>query len=253
MILVPSAEKGAPNDETLGVQIYDLTFELSPGHFRWRTETTAVAKLEDGGPFQTTRLAASVHSFTHADAPSHVRLGSLSMERVALATFVGPACVINLCDVEENEPITAERLAAAAAPLRPGDIALLRTDWDLKQSIDSVTYWTFAPYLTRDAAAWLADAKVGCVGFDFPQDYPIRSEFIGERPAPEEFVTHRLLLARGIGLVEYLRGLWQLPHARTFFSAAPLKISGSDGAPVRAFALDTALAAADEAVNTQER
>lgn len=250
---MPSGEQPAPRGENAGSHLYDLSFELRAGHFRWRTETTAVAKLEDGGPFQTTRLAASVHSFTHADAPSHVRLGSVSMEDVALDTFVGPAAVIDLSDIEENEPITAARLAASGEGLRRGDIALLRTDWDLKHSIDSATYWTFAPYVTRDAAEWLSDAGVRCVGFDFPQDYPIRSEFLGEHPAPQEFVTHQLLLARGVGLVEYLRGLWQLPHARTFFSAAPLKISGSDGAPVRAYALDTAPAVAAEVVNTQER
>ena len=53
-----------------------------------------------------------------------------------------------------------------AGHVQPGDIVLLKTCWDLARDCTTREYWSEAPYLNREAAAWLADLPVKAVGFD---------------------------------------------------------------------------------------
>lgn len=51
---------------------------------------------------------------------------------------------------------------------------------------------------------------------------------------------HEILLGGGVTIIEGLTNLEQLTHDRVFFAALPLKLTGGDGCPVRAFAIDGA-------------
>ena len=53
-----------------------------------------------------------------------------------------------------------------------------------------------------------------------------------------EHVTHDVLLAAGVTLIEYLVNTRDIAGPRTFLCAAPLKIPTADGAPARAFAIE---------------
>jgi kynurenine formamidase len=216
----------------------DLSFPIDPHHFRWRHERELVDRLRDGAPFETSRFAMSAHAFTHADAPSHVAAGAHALHEVPVSTWVGTASVLDLSDIAPGAPIGADQLARAArrAPeLVPGDIVLLRTDWDRRRDIATPDYWHDAPWVDRSGAEWLAGGGPRAVGFDFPQDEPIRRTLAGEPGTPPEFVTHDVLLRSGIGLIEYLHGLDRLP-ARVLLVAAPIALVGSDGGPTRALA-----------------
>jgi kynurenine formamidase len=87
---------------------------------------------------------------------------------------VGEAAILDLSDVPENTAITGERIAAAGAHLRRGDIAILKTRWDERADIATPDFWARAPWMTAEAAIWLCEAGIKAVGFDFPQDYCIR-------------------------------------------------------------------------------
>jgi arylformamidase len=218
--------------------VVDLSFPVRD-HFRWAIETDLVHDLAAGDVFQTTRMRTVCHAFTHADAPLHVAADGQDIASVPLGTWIGAAAVLDLTHVEEETAITAQTLEAAGAHLQRGDIALLRTDWDARMDVETRAFWERSPYLTRDAAEWLADREVRCVGYDFPQDHPIRGVVDGSPSATAaEFVTHDVLLRHGVGMVEYLAGLRQLEATRTFFVAVPLRLVAVDGSPVRAFALE---------------
>ncbi len=223
--------RGAPTIVDLSLPIRD--------HFRWRREIEHVQSPEEGDIFQTSRMRLLCHAFTHADAPLHFVGGGDDIADMPLDTWAGEAAVLDLADVEANQPIDASLLSERGGHLRPGDIALLRTDWGRKVAVEDADYWQVAPYVTRDGAEWLLSQECRCVGYDFPQDYPIR-ELVGGSRAPEskEFVTHDVLLSRGVGMVEYLAGLDQIPGERTFFVAAPLRLPEVDGSPVRALAIE---------------
>ena len=129
---------------------------------------------------------------------------------------------------------------ARGAHVRPGDIALLWTDWPRRRSWETLEFWTEAPYTARDACLWLADRGVKAVGYDYPPDRPIRYMVTGRWPAdvsPEEWATHHTFFPRGIGVIEYLTNLDRLGRDRVRFVALPLELEGGDGAPARAIAI----------------
>lgn len=216
----------------------DLSFPVRD-HFRWSIETDLVHDLAAGDVFQTTRMRTVCHAFTHADAPLHVDGEGSDIAAMPLATWIGAAAVIDVSDVAADQAITAAMLHERGEHVHAGDIVLIRTDWDARVEVTTPEFWSRSPYLTRDAAEWLAEQGARCVGYDFPQDHPIRG-IVDDGPpaAAEAFVTHDVLLRHGVGMVEYLAGLRQISGDRTFFVALPLRLENVDGSPVRAVALE---------------
>ena len=193
--------------------------------------------LDKGDVFQVTKLAWTVHGFTHMDSPRHMVPGGATTSDLALEQTIGEAAVIDLTDVKPEEAIHAARLAGPAAHLRQGDIALFKSCWETQRDIATPAFWADAPYLTRDAAEWLLARKIRAAAFDFPQDYTIRLLLHGEMRPVEEHVTHDVLLRNGVILIEYLSNTKALDRDRVWFCCLPLKVPDSDGAPARVIAL----------------
>ncbi len=146
--------------------------------------------------------------------------------------------MVDLAPVEPNEAITEPRLAAAAGHVREGDIVVMRSCWEQQRSPRTAAFWTDAPYMTREASAWLLARQPRAVAFDFPQDYVIRLLLKGERRPLVDNVTHDVLLKNGVTLIEYLSNTAALKGPRTFLCCLPLKLPGADGAPARVIALE---------------
>jgi kynurenine formamidase len=152
---------------------------------------------------------------------------------------VGEAAVLDLSDVPANTPIEGARIEAAGAHLRHGDIAILKTCWDERFSIDTPDFWLQAPWMTDGAAEFLHGRGIKAVAFDFPQDYCIRFFLTGEkRPPLPEHVTHHRLLARGVIMFEYLANTGALRAPRNQFVGLPIRLPDSDGAPARVIAIE---------------
>lgn len=219
--------------------IVDLSLPIRP-HLRWKTEVTVVSNFEDPDhPFRSSRLAMPGHGFTHCDGFGHFVPGGASVDAMPLETWVGEAAVVDLTHVGPNTGIAAADLEARAGHVRPGDIALLFTDWPRKRSVETAAFWTEAPYTTTEACRWLVARRVKAVGYDYPPDFPIRSLLTGDRRpiAPEEWATHHTFFPAGIGVIEYLANLDRLGRDRVWFAALPLRLEGADGAPARAMAI----------------
>jgi kynurenine formamidase len=217
-------------------RIIDLSMPIAD-HFRWPVERRVAGDQAKGDVFQATWLGWSVHGFTHMDSPRHCVPGGPTTDDVALESTVGEAAVIDLAPVASDEAISAERLAAAGGHVQAGDIVVLRSCWERQRAPTTPAFWTEAPYLTRAAAEWLLARRPRAVGFDFPQDYPIRLLLKGERRPLAENVTHDVLLKNGVILIEYLSNTVALTAPRTFLCCLPLKVPAADGAPARVIAL----------------
>ena len=74
-------------------------------------------------------------------------------------------------------------------------------------------YFTRSPFLTPEAADWLALRRPSAVGFDFFEEYCARLEDF----TSEDFICHRILLGAGIPLLE---GIMNLGERR----APPLRL-----------------------------
>jgi kynurenine formamidase len=218
-------------------RIIDLSLPIED-HFRWPVERRVSGDHAQGDVFQTTWLGWTVHGFTHMDSPRHCVPGGPTTDAIPLEQTVGEAAVIDLTPIQPNEAVSAARLAPAAGHLAAGDIVVMRSCWEQQRSPRTPEFWTDAPYMTREAAAWLLERRPRAVAFDFPQDYAIRLLLKGERRPLAENVTHDVLLRNGVILIEYLSNTVALTGPRTFLCCLPLKVPAADGAPARVVALE---------------
>lgn len=195
-----------------------------------------------GFPFHSTDVTMSAHAFTHVDAPWHVRDDGQAIGDLALGRLWGQAAVIDVSDMGSNAAIDAGHLERRSGDLRGAGIILLRSNHETRYPAAGKEYWTEAPYVTQSGATWLLGSGAKAVGFDFPQDRAIRSDYAdGFEPHPDgiaaDWPCHHILARAGVIQIEYLANLAALTASPVLFFAFPIKIAASDGAPVRAVAL----------------
>ena len=217
------------------MQIIDLSMPIQ-SHWRWKFDSQLTLDRKKGAPYQSTTFTMSAHAFTHIDSPLHIEPDRMPIDDVPLSNLAGPAVILDLSYVQPNQAIKISDLKKSADEIIPGDIAVLKTGWDLKNSWKNREYWTEAPYLDAEAAAWLSDQELHAVGFDFPQDFVTR-EIPGRHPAVEEMPAHDLILRKGVYQIEYLCNVHQINANRVTLIALPLKLAGCEGAPARVIAL----------------
>jgi arylformamidase len=218
--------------------VIDLSFPIRP-HFRWKVEPTLRSSHAAGDLFQSTILTISCHAYTHVDAPVHFLPGDRDIASMPVDQWIGDAAVVDLTHLGDNGEVSAGELEQHAAHVRTGDIALLRTDWPRKVSVESEKFWRDAPYTARSACDWLVARGVKAVGYDYPPDQCIRTTIFSPatKVARRECVTHDVFFPAGVTVIEYLTNLDRIGAARCRFIALPLRIEGADGSPVRAVAL----------------
>ncbi len=197
-------------------------------------------------------LALGSHVGTHIDALCHFSRGGKlhggaqvaqscggGLERLSIDTvapilrrgvLLDVAGLLGVDALPEDFTITPEHLETAR--VEPGDVLLLRTGWgrfwdDARRYINEVR----GPGPEIDGARWLSERKIFAAGSD-----TVSFERV---PAPEMPVHVHLLVASGIHIIEALN-LEELARDRVsefVFLAAPLKIRGGTGSPIRPLAL----------------
>ena len=218
------------------MKFVDLSMLMQP-MWRWPLEPTLTKDINQGDPYQVTTITTGMHAFTHIDTPLHIETDRESIDEIELQRLCGPAAVIDLTPVTVSQEITIDLLRKRANHIEPGDIVLLKTNWDLLRDYTTREYWLDAPFLSLDAADWLSQLPIPAVGFDFPQDQVIR-EIPDRHPSPSEMPTHDLILRNGILLIEYLCNLDGLQANRVEVFALPLKLKGAEGGCARVVAID---------------
>jgi kynurenine formamidase len=185
------------------------------------------------GHWQSSRMAALLHTGSHVDSPLHVVADGATIGSVELDRVVGEAVVVDVHDVGEREAIDADRLERAGTEIHPGDIVAIRTDWTDRAWGSFPDYYVRSPYLTEDGARWIAEhrPKAAVVDF-FEEECAISPEFTSE-----DFVAHRELLGRGIPIVEQAVGLGSVGRERFLLLAPFFRLEGVEAAPCRIFAL----------------
>ena len=235
-------------------QWIDLTEPLIEGHWRYNG---FIQEREDG-PEGHGRYMNVGHAFTHIDAPRHMLKGGRQLDEFPLFDFlIGPAAILDCENIQPNEPIDKDRLEKAYAGCEPADVLLVKTSWGKIRDSHTKEFWTEAPYVTQSGVDYLRSLKPKAVGFDFPQDFGIRSSDLDSNlvkkekdyvagtedkpvpgpPTPENSPTHFSLLPYDILMIEYMTNLWEVPVKNVQMCALPmkLKMDNTDGAPIRVF------------------
>lgn len=176
--------------------------------------------MRKGEGFTLSAYSMGAHSGTHIDAPMHFVRDGASIDRVPLEPLIGPARVIDIPDsVQSINGAELNRHDWKGSPR-----VLFRTRSSLRHWMTSNTFHRDFAYVAPDAAQLLADAGVKLVGVDY-----ISAEQFSA-PAP---MTHRILLGKGIPIVEGLF-LESVPAGDYDLIVLPIKVGGHEGAPARA-------------------
>jgi kynurenine formamidase len=217
-------------------------FAPSPG-----LSVETISRYDDRGPawyWNTIRLGE--HTGTHFDAPIHWVTGKdlpdNATDTIPPGRFVGPACVLDATgDVAKDPdflltPAWIERWEAQHGRIPAGAWVLLRTDWS-RRTGDRFTNVAddgpHTPGFHKDASTLLAhDRAVLGVGVEtIGTDAGQAGRF--DPPFPNHGIMHG---AGRFGLAS-LCNLDRLPATGSVVIAAPLKLVGGSGSPLRVLAL----------------
>jgi kynurenine formamidase len=261
------------HEQLANTKVYDLaqTYYVGMPHFPTHppflfslTKKHGEFTNPNGSSSAAESIALSGHTGTHIDALNHFSCNGFlfngraieeaqsysagvqysSVDTIApivrRGVLLDIAGLMKLDALEHDTAITPTLLDQAVATqrveIREGDIVLLRTGW-ARYFSDAARYvnQTRCPGPVLEGAQWLSSRKIFAAGSD-----TIPFERI---PEPNMPVHVHLLVESGIHIIEVLN-LEELARDRTYeflFIAAPLKLRGGTGAPVRplAFPLET--------------
>jgi arylformamidase len=176
--------------------------------------------MRKGDALTLSSYSLGAHAGTHIDAPMHFVRDGASIDHVPLDALIGPARVI---DIPDNvQAIDAAELNRHQ--WKGAQRVLFRTRSALRGWMTSPVFHHDFAYVAPDAAQLLADAGVRLVGVDY-----LSAEQFGA-PAP---MTHRILLGKGIPIVEGL-SLESVAAGDYDLIVLPIKVGGHEGAPARA-------------------
>lgn len=187
-------------------KIYDISQEVFscavyPGDPK--PEKQIVYSTGAGDLYNLTSFAMCAHNGTHVDAPFHFLHNGKTVDQMDLNTFVGE------CYVARHE----------------GDVTAADAE-DILKKADGAERILIAgnATVTTEAAEVFATGGIKLLGNE--------GQTVGPEDAPMQ--VHLILLSRGIALLEGIV-LDEVPEGRYFLSAAPLNLSGAEGAPCRAY------------------
>ncbi len=239
------------------VRVVDLTHTLDPDFpvivlppefgqcARFRIEE--ISAYDDRGPaWKWHNISMGEHTGTHFDAPNHWISGRDlphgAVDEIDPAMFVGPVVVIDGSagaakdDDFELTPEIIETWEAQHGRIPAGAWVLFRTDWSKRSGAEYLNLREDGPHSpgpTPEAIRLLVEGRdirgfgTETIGTDAGQGGHYTP------PYPAHFTLHG---AGKYGL-QCLRNLDQLPPTGAVLLAAPLKIRGGTGSPLRVMAL----------------
>jgi len=174
--------------------------------------------------YNESRLSMVSHTGTHTDAPAHMLPNGITLDRMHPDRFFGKG---KLLDVRREKMIGADFIRGAVKDFSGVDFLLLYTGWsDLWGKAD---YFERYPVLSLEAAEFISSFPLKGIGID---------AISFDREGSTEFSVHKILLGKGILLIENLTNLEQIGAQEFWLICAPLKFENSDGAPTRVISIE---------------
>lgn len=198
----------------------------------WPTETHELTRLHTGGrmDYSQKMMLLSEHCGTHMDAPYSWNESGETIDQISVDRMVLPGYLYDFSSKKAREAITIsdfeEAVRQNGKPLGPGCAVVVwagtSADWG-KEGFE-----TERPYLPVETAEWLIEQGVECIATDI----------IGiDDPDAWWCPTHAVFQKASVVLVQQLNNLDQLVGKDFLFVAAPLKMLGGTGSPVRPLAI----------------
>ncbi|MDO8685132.1 MAG: cyclase family protein [Clostridiales bacterium] len=175
--------------------------------------------------YNITQISMSSHQGTHLDAPFHFINDGTTVDELPLESFAGKAFLVDMRHKKPHEPLNIDDFLPYENRISKGTRLIYQTGWDKK--FPDKSYFSEFPYLTKELADWFAGKGIMMLGMDTPTPNPVDWKYV-----------HHALLGKGIVIVEGLANLNKITADEFLFVAAPLRLKGRDGSPVRALAFE---------------
>jgi arylformamidase len=210
------------------MRILDISVPVSSELPVWPGDPRVVLEqfraISKGNTSTDSRLACSVHSGTHVDAPAHFIENGPTVEQLELDVLIGKASVVELLNADI---ITPESLEAQTIPAETRRL-LFKTKNSALWSDPGHQFNPDFVALTSAAADWIVRKGIRLVGIDYLSVQIFKDK---------EPLTHRILLEAGVVILEGINlqnvrpGIYQL-------ICLPMKLDGIEGAPARAVLIE---------------
>ncbi len=210
-------------------KIVDLTVAISkdtpvyPGD-----PAPSVTRIRNFNPdgYHLSLVQFGSHTGTHVDAPFHFFEDGLKIDEVPLGQLIGRGILFDVRGKEPGTAITREDVKKQLPHCKEGDIALFLTGWS--KHLGTEMYFNY-PYLDPALVKELLDRGIKTFFIDTLSIDP---------PDGSSYAGHEAILGANGVIGENFANLDKIDFPNPLIIALPLKITGSDGAPVRAVALD---------------
>lgn len=198
------------------VVVFDITRALRVGAASFPGDPAFGKEELVSGGARISRLTMSSHAGTHLDAPAHVFVDGLTLDRYPVDRFVLTALVAG---VECVDRIGIDELSGKG--IENVHAVLFKTQSDLVPHGENPEFWAA---LTPEAAEHLVRSGISLVGTD-----AVSIDGNSGSCLP----VHRILLGADVLVLEGC-DLSDVPEGRYELLCLPLRIEGTDGAPCRA-------------------
>jgi len=208
-----------------------------------------ISQYDDAGPaWYWNNFTCGEHTGTHFDAPAHWVTGKdhkeNTVDTIPPSKFIAPAVVVDASkEVSQNDDwlLTVDFLQAWEAQhgrIPAGAWVLFRTDWSKRLGnpaafVSMREDGAHSPGPTQEAVEWMIKERdvfgfgVETINTDAGQSYAW----------PVAYPCHTLMHGANKYGLQCLNNLDQLPATGSVIVAAPLKIGGGSGSPLRVLAL----------------
>ena len=211
------------------MRVIDLTHTIKenmPVYPGTGTPKLEPANTYEENGFRETLVSFYSHTGTHMDPPAHLFAGRTTLDAFPASQFLGRALVIDCTHLREGEAITMKELRKYGGLEDTVDFLLFYLGWDARWGTEA--YFGEYPCIDEEVLRHILDGSYKGIGFDVIGLDPI---------ADENLPRHKALFReKDIVNIENLKNLGQCGTEPFWFACLPMKIEGSDGAPVRAIA-----------------
>lgn len=226
--------------------VVDLTHSVSEKAPNWEGTAESPYKVKQLASFEkdgyfTRYFSLPEHFATHIDAPAHFAQGVWTVDQIPPQRLVAPLVVIDVRGKAANNPdyqVSLDDLAVWEhdnGQVPAGAVVMARTGWagrwdsmkDYRNADDKGTM--HFPGFALDTVKFLVQArKIAGLGIDtLSVDYG----------ASKDYPVHHFTAKNNVYHLENVANLGQVPDAGGIVVAAPAKLEGGSGGPVRIFVL----------------
>ena len=210
----------------------DISVGVKAGMVHWpgdpAIEIGQFRDMRKGDVCNVTVLSLGSHTGTHMDAPKHFIRDGETLDQMPLDATIGPCRVVEIADKESIKPAELE-----PHRIRAGERILFKTR-NSKRSWKSDNFDEDFVFVSKEAAAYLAERRIMTVGIDYLSVGGFKKDGVE---------THQALLGAGIWIIEGLN-LAKITPGKYELCCLPIKVLGSEGAPARALLRPYAMQAA---------